>query len=96
MTPQQRENAEAAVGLATAWGSAGVAKFFEDPFNTLNIHSWSDAAAAAATTYTVMLIIYFVVRRLLWPIWKKWKGHAITPADFGETEPAKPPRIGHE
>lgn len=96
MTPQQRENAEAAVGLLTVWGSAGAAKFFEDPFNALNIHSWSDAAAAAATAYTVMLMIYFVVRRLLWPLWKAWKGRDITPRDFGETEPAKPPRIGHE
>lgn len=96
MTPQQRENVEAAVGLGTVWVSAGAAKFFEDPLNALNIHSWSDAAAAAATTYTVMLMLYFVVRRLLWPLWKKWTGRKITHSDFGETEPARPSRIGHE
>lgn len=91
MTPQQRENVEATVGLATAWTAAGVAKFFEDPLGTLNIHSWPDAAAAAATTYTVLLILYFVARRLLWPLWLKWKGRKLSPSDFGETEPPRPP-----
>lgn len=68
MTPHQKENAEAAVGLTSAWGAAGVAKWIADPLDAIAIHSWSDLAAAAAAVYTVLLVIYFIWKRVIKPL----------------------------
>lgn len=73
MTPHQKENAEAAAGLASAWTAAGVTKWIADPLDSIAIHSWADLASAGAAIYTLMLVIYFLWKRIMKPLIRAFK-----------------------
>ena len=73
MTPHQKENAEAAAGLASAWTAAGVTKWIADPLDSIAIHSWADLASAGAAIYTVLLILFFVWKRVIKPLIRAYK-----------------------